>query len=86
MANWHAKKMFGWPNERENGKPKYSWIAKTNSDGTQKFFLFHTLPFISFISFALIQTVLLSLLLLLLLLLIFIIVIIIVVVFNLGLK
>ena len=31
-------KIFGWSNERENCKPKYSWIAKTNSDGTPNFF------------------------------------------------
>ena len=32
------QKIFGWPNEIENYKTKYSWIAKTNSDGTPKFF------------------------------------------------
>ena len=35
MGNWHAKKYkFGWPNQRNNYKSKYSWIAKTNYDGT----------------------------------------------------
>ena len=40
MGNWHTKKYkkFGLPNESENGKLKYSWIAKTNSDGTPIFF------------------------------------------------
>ena len=32
-----CQKIFGWPNEKENGKPKYSWITKTNSDGTPNF-------------------------------------------------
>ena len=33
----HQKK-FGWPYERENSKPKYSWVAKTNPDGTPRYF------------------------------------------------
>ena len=44
MRNWHTKKIFGWPNERKYCKPKYSWIANTNSDGTPIFFLFHACP------------------------------------------
>ena len=40
-----CQKMFGWPKERENCKPKYSWIAKTSSDGTPVFFLYHAFPF-----------------------------------------
>ena len=37
------QKTFGWPNERENGKPKYSWITKTNSDVTPIFVSFFIL-------------------------------------------
>ena len=29
-----CQKLFGWPNERENCKQKFSWIAKTNFVGT----------------------------------------------------
>ena len=31
-------KIFGMSNEKVSGKPKYLWIAKTNSDGTQYLF------------------------------------------------
>ena len=35
MGNWHINKYLdGQMYKRENFKPKYSWIAKANSDGT----------------------------------------------------
>ena len=38
----HAKNIW-MAKQRENCKLKYSWLAKTNSDGTSIFFLFHAL-------------------------------------------
>ena len=65
MAGLHAKyqiagqkgelarqKTFGWPNERENCKPKYSWIAKSNPDGTPIFvsYFMHALLLVHYLS------------------------------------
>ena len=38
LRNWRAKKILGLLNKRENNKPKHFWIAKTNSNGTPKFY------------------------------------------------
>ena len=39
IGNWHAKNYLdGQMKGKKFWKPKYSWIAKTNSDGTPNFF------------------------------------------------